>query len=125
MYPLEKWTPNFIKSFKKAGVIAANSGTSFIGTEHMIYAFLCTPECEAYKVLVAEGVTCERYGSFFNHTGNRVPLFKATSFAYTVFHFCIGTYAIARGRLSIQLLLMLQASDKSIESRSIRPSQHS
>ena len=68
MYPLEKWTPNFIKSFKKAGVIAANSGTSFIGTEHMIYAFLCTPECEAYKVLVAEGVTCERYGSFFNHS---------------------------------------------------------
>ena len=72
MYPLENWTGNFKKAFKQAGLIAAGCGTTYIGTEHLIYAFLCTPECEAYKVLSKEGITKERYGAFFqsNVDGN-------------------------------------------------------
>ena len=65
MYPLENWTGSFKKAFKRAGIIAVNSGTKFIGTEHLIYAFLCTPDSEAYKVLHQVGVTKEKYGKFF------------------------------------------------------------
>lgn len=65
MYPLSKATENFRKSLEKANLIAAELGTSFVGSEHFIYAFLCLSNCEAYKILTAEGVRLETYGGFF------------------------------------------------------------
>ena len=68
MYPLENWTENFNKAFTIAGSIAAESGTEFIGSEHLIYAFLSLPESEAYKILAGEGVSKEEYGALFTHS---------------------------------------------------------
>ena len=65
MYPLSKATENFRKSLERANRIAAELGTSFVGSEHFIYAFLCLPECTAYKILTSEGVRAEIYGGFF------------------------------------------------------------
>lgn len=67
MYPIEKWTENFNKAFTKAGNIAAECGTEFIGSEHLIYAFLSVPECEACGVLTGEGVSKQEYGAFFTY----------------------------------------------------------
>lgn len=67
MYPLEKWTENFNKAFIEAGKIAAEYGTGFIGSEHLIYAFLNVPECEAYDVLTGEGVSRQEYGDLFTY----------------------------------------------------------
>ena len=65
MYPLSKVTENFTKSHERANLIAAELDTSFVGSEHFIYAFLCIPECTACKILTAEGVRKEIYGGFF------------------------------------------------------------
>ncbi|MBR2623463.1 MAG: ATP-dependent Clp protease ATP-binding subunit [Clostridia bacterium] len=63
MYPLSKSTENFRKALEIAQRTAAELSTSFIGSEHFIYAFLCLPECEAYKILAREGVCKEEYGA--------------------------------------------------------------
>ncbi len=68
MYPLNNWTENFNKAFSIAGEIAAENGTEFIGTEHLIYAFLSLPVCEACKILNGEGVSVLEYGALFNYT---------------------------------------------------------
>ena len=68
MYPLENWTENFNKAFTIAGSIAAETGTNFIGSEHLIYAFLSLPESEACKILAGEGVSKEEYGALFTHS---------------------------------------------------------
>ena len=65
MYPLSKATENFRKSLEVANRIAAELGTSFVGSEHFIYAFLNVSESEAYKILTSVGVQKEKYGSFF------------------------------------------------------------
>jgi len=65
MYPLSKLTENFRKALTVAGQTAAELGTNFIGSEHFIYAFLCMPECEAYKILAGEGITKQEYGALF------------------------------------------------------------
>jgi ATP-dependent Clp protease ATP-binding subunit ClpA len=65
MYPLEKTTKNFQKVFEIAGLTAATLNTQFIGSEHFIYAFLSVPECEAHKILVAQGVGKDEYGALF------------------------------------------------------------
>ena len=66
MYPLSNATENFRKALEIAKRTAALAGTSFVGSEHFIYAFLCLPECTAYGVLMHEGVTREEYGKMFS-----------------------------------------------------------
>ena len=62
MYPLSKATENFRKAMTLANKAAAEIAcTDFIGSEHFIWAFLSLPECEAYKILNAAGVTKESY----------------------------------------------------------------
>ncbi|MBR1974842.1 MAG: ATP-dependent Clp protease ATP-binding subunit [Clostridia bacterium] len=66
MQPLSKTTENFKKAFKLANeAAAAVAGTSFIGSEHFIYAFLQLPECDAYKILTGCCVTPEQYSKLF------------------------------------------------------------
>ncbi len=66
MYPLSNATENFKKALDIAQRTAALAGTSFVGSEHFIYAFLCLPECTAYGVLMQEGVTRAEYGKLFS-----------------------------------------------------------
>lgn len=71
MYPLSNVTENFKKALFIAQKTAASSGTSFVGSEHFIYAFLCIPECTAYGILLREGVTREEYGKLFLRSVDR------------------------------------------------------
>ncbi len=66
MYPLSNTTENFQKALELAKRTAAHAGTSFVGSEHFVYAFLCLPECTACGVLQREGVTREGYGELFS-----------------------------------------------------------
>ena len=68
MYPLSRSTENFNKALQIAGTVAAELGTSFIGSEHFVYAFLSLPECEAYKILVGAGVSEADYCAFFTRS---------------------------------------------------------
>ena len=68
MYPLTRATEIFRQAVKIAHSTAAELGTSFVGSEHFIYAFLSFPECEAYKILAHEGLTKEEYGALFTKT---------------------------------------------------------
>ena len=65
MYPLSRSTENFRRALEIANRTAAELDTRFVGSEHFIYAFLCLPECEAYKILAHEGVCKEEYGALF------------------------------------------------------------
>ena len=65
MQPLSNTTDNFKKSIEIAGTAASELGTSFIGSEHFIYAFLCLPNCEACRILEGEGVRKDEYGALF------------------------------------------------------------
>ncbi len=66
MYPLSNATENFRKALDVANHAAAQAGTTFVGSEHFIYAFLCLPQCAAYGVLVGEGIVREEYGKLFS-----------------------------------------------------------
>ena len=66
MYPLSKTTENFQKAFHLAQSAAVEQGTTFVGSEHLIYAFLQVPECVAYGILVGEGVFPQEYGKLFS-----------------------------------------------------------
>ncbi|MBQ8295705.1 MAG: ATP-dependent Clp protease ATP-binding subunit [Clostridia bacterium] len=66
MYPLSNATENFRKALEIANMTAARADTSFVGSEHFIYAFLSLPACTAYGILVGEGVSREEYGNFFS-----------------------------------------------------------
>ncbi len=65
MYPLSRATENFRRALEIANKTAAELGTSFVGSEHFIYAFLALPNCEAYKILAREGLRKEEYGALF------------------------------------------------------------
>ncbi len=66
MYSLSMATENFRRALEIAQKAAAEvAGTDFIGSEHLIYAFLSLPECEAYKILVSCGVSKAQYEAMF------------------------------------------------------------
>jgi ATP-dependent Clp protease ATP-binding subunit ClpA len=66
MYPLSMATENYRKAFEIATTTAVEEmHTGFIGSEHLLYAFLRLPECEAYKILTEAGVTLEGYRKVF------------------------------------------------------------
>ena len=54
------------KALYIVGRTSASLGISYMGSEHFIYAFLCIPECEAYKILAREGVCKEEYGKLLS-----------------------------------------------------------
>ena len=71
MKPLSRTTKNFQKAMEIAGYTALKLGIEYAGSEHFIYAFLCIPECEAYKVLVREGICKEEYGKMLTLSVNK------------------------------------------------------
>ena len=66
MYPLSNATKNLQDTIDIAQRTAAMTGTSFVGSEHFIYAFLCVPACKACGILLGEGVTREEYGKYLS-----------------------------------------------------------
>ncbi len=56
-----KFSHNLQAVLSRTREIASNMGTSYIGSEHLVYAMLITPECTAYAILKASGVSEERY----------------------------------------------------------------
>ena len=66
MYPLSKATQNLQAVVQYANKTAAEiAETTFIGSEHFVYAFLNMPKCEACKILVKAGVSKEKYEQLF------------------------------------------------------------
>ena len=66
MYPLSKATQNLNAAFKLANKTAAEiAETTFIGSEHFVYAFLNMPKSEAGKILLGGGVNKEKYETLF------------------------------------------------------------
>ena len=66
MYPYTMATEIYNKAMNIAVEAAAEVVyTDFIGSEHLIYAFLSVPESEAYKILTAAGVSLDDYKQQF------------------------------------------------------------
>ncbi len=71
MYPLSNATENLKKALDIANQTAAMADTSFVGSEHFLYAFLCLPQCTACGILAREGVVREEYGNLFSLRVNK------------------------------------------------------
>ncbi len=62
MYPLTLATENLKNAIALATQVAVELVcTDFVGSEHLTYAFLRMPECEAYRILTACGVSLTEY----------------------------------------------------------------
>ncbi len=44
---------------------AAKYDVTYVGSEHLVYAFLSLPQCSAYKILSSEGITFAEYSRAF------------------------------------------------------------
>ncbi|MBQ8885575.1 MAG: ATP-dependent Clp protease ATP-binding subunit [Clostridia bacterium] len=62
-----RFSDNLTKALDLANRAAAEGGVSYVGSEHLIHAFLSMPDCSAYKVLVSEGISAEEYRDVFLH----------------------------------------------------------
>lgn len=71
MKPITNATENFKKALEIAGFTSTRLGIKYIGSEHFLYAFLCIPECEAYKILSREGVRKEEYGKMLTFVADK------------------------------------------------------
>ena len=66
MYPYSMATEIYNKAMEIAVQTAAEVVfTDFIGSEHLLYAFLSVPESEAYKILTEAGVSLDDYKQQF------------------------------------------------------------
>ncbi len=64
--PFENATENLRKAYDLAIKTAAELvETTFVGSEHLLYAFLHLPECEAYGILTSVGVDPDEYARAF------------------------------------------------------------
>lgn len=63
---------NYSENFKQvlflAEKLAKEYGSSYIGSEHLVFAMLNLPECVAYKVLCRQNVSAEEYKELFIRT---------------------------------------------------------
>ena len=59
-----KFTENLNKAMKIATDVSAKSGVSYVGSEHLIYAFLSMPDCVAYRILT-EKIRFADYSDLF------------------------------------------------------------
>ena len=58
-------TDNLEKAMEIAEKTAGERGSTFIGSEHMLYGFLSIPTCSAYRLLASEGVYLSEYRERF------------------------------------------------------------
>ena len=63
-----KFTSNLLEVIDKAESAAALYGSSYIGSEHIVFAMLNTPECTACKVMNMCGVEEPAFRAYFAHS---------------------------------------------------------
>ena len=59
------YTENLKQVLFLAEKLAGTYGSSYIASEHLLYAMLTLPECNAYKILSTQGVSVGRYENYF------------------------------------------------------------
>lgn len=64
-YPYNKFTDNLQQVISVAEEAAGVYGSSYIGSEHIVFAMLNCPDCTACKVLTSCGVTEPAYREYF------------------------------------------------------------
>ena len=77
---LSKFSENLKKALKIANDVTIEHGAVYVGSEHIIYGFLCTPRCSAYGILAGQGITRDEYAEVFFRcidTGITTPGFTA------------------------------------------------
>ena len=52
---------------EEAGRFTVSKGSTLIGSEHILYGMLNVPDCAAYAILTACGVTAEKYNALFRN----------------------------------------------------------
>ena len=65
---LSKFSKNLKKALALANEATLTHGASYVGSEHIVYGFLCLPQCSAYGALVGEGISKEEYAEVFFHS---------------------------------------------------------
>ena len=51
---LSKFSDNLKAALKIANDVTVEHGAVYVGSEHVIYGFLCLPRCSAYGILAGE-----------------------------------------------------------------------
>ncbi|MCD8286725.1 MAG: ATP-dependent Clp protease ATP-binding subunit [Clostridia bacterium] len=67
-YPFSQFTTNLINVLNRSQEIASAFNTSYIGSEHILYAMINIREGKAYKILSQCGVTENEYAMYFRQT---------------------------------------------------------
>ena len=62
------YTDNLKLVFTKAEIIAQTYGSSYIGSEHLLFAMLNLSDCAAHKVLCRQNISAEEYKELFIST---------------------------------------------------------
>lgn len=62
------YTENLKKVLFLAEKLAETYGSSYIASEHFLFAMLIQPECKAYKILSDQGISAEKYEDYFVRT---------------------------------------------------------
>ena len=66
-----RFSRNLLHVLEKSKEVANALGITYIGSEHLVFAMLSTPECLAHKLLVESGVDIKRYWGFVIGAVNR------------------------------------------------------
>ena len=70
MEPMSKLSENLRQTLDVANAITLERGATYVGSEHIVYGFLCLPNCSAYRLLASAGVEKEKYTPPFLRTIN-------------------------------------------------------
>ncbi len=72
---INKYSHNLQIVVARSNEVAANMGTTYIGSEHLVYAMLATRECTACKLLISAGVSEEEYRRYLiNSADHNSPI---------------------------------------------------
>ncbi len=67
-YPFSQFTTNLLNVLSRSQEIASAYRTTYIGSEHILYAMINLKEGKAYKILAQCGVTENEYAMYFKQT---------------------------------------------------------
>ncbi|MCD8295200.1 MAG: ATP-dependent Clp protease ATP-binding subunit [Clostridia bacterium] len=67
-YPFSQYTTNLLNVLRCTEEVAKASHTTYIGSEHIVYAMLVVKEGKAYSILSTCGVTEREYLNYFRQT---------------------------------------------------------
>ena len=62
------YTENLKQVLFLAEKLAWTYGSSYIASEHLLFAMLVSPQSNAYKILSAQGIKAENYDGYFSRT---------------------------------------------------------